>query len=126
MKAERADAQAAGGREEVEGLDGQIAALESALKERSGAADTGERARDNVRKAVAVVMEQLREGGPEEKAFAEHLRNHLSIGHECLYSQPEGTNLGVKSEVRRLEAKETTIGPREAQVCKARVLAYQT
>jgi hypothetical protein len=90
LKAQRADAQAAGGREEVEDLNGQIAALESALKAGGGAAGTGERARDNVRKALVVVMELLREGGPEEKAFAEHLRTHLSIGHECLYSQPQG------------------------------------
>ena len=79
LEAEKADAQAAGDRERVEDLNGQIAALESALKA-GGAADTGERARDNVRKAIAVVMEQLGDGGPEEKAFAEHLRTHLSIG----------------------------------------------
>jgi hypothetical protein len=45
LKAERADAQAAGDREEVNGLNGQIAALESALKAGGGAADTGERGR---------------------------------------------------------------------------------
>jgi intergrase/recombinase len=90
LQAERAKTPATGDRDEIAGLDSQIAALESALKERRGAADTGERARDNVRKALAVVFEQLGEGGVEEKAFAEHLRTHLSIGHECLYSQPQG------------------------------------
>jgi len=90
LQAERAEAQAAGRPEELPGLNGQIAALELALRESAGAADTGERARDNVRKAVAVVIESLREGGPEEKAFAEHLRHHLSIGHDCQYTQPEG------------------------------------
>jgi hypothetical protein len=90
LQAQRSDAQAAGQREAVEGLDHQISALESALKSGGGLADTGERARDNVRKAITVVMEQLGEGGPEEKAFAEHLRTHLSIGHECLYSHPDG------------------------------------
>jgi len=90
LKAERANTLAAGGPGEVEGLDSQIAALELALKGRGAAADTGERARDNVRKAIAVVLEQLKGGGLEEKAFADHLRTHLSIGHECLYSQPEG------------------------------------
>jgi hypothetical protein len=90
LKTERAGAQAAGDREEVERLDGEIEALESALEAGGGAADTGERARDNVRKAVAAVTEKLSEGGPEERAFAEHLRTHLSIGHECLYSQPQG------------------------------------
>jgi hypothetical protein len=89
LKAELADAQAVGDRKKVESLDSQIEPLESALKG-GGAGDTGERARDNVRKAVAVVLEQLSGGGPEEKALAEHLQKHLSIGHECLYSQPQG------------------------------------
>jgi hypothetical protein len=90
LNAKRTNALLAGDREEVSGLDTQIAALESALYERRVTADTGERARDNVRKALAVVFKQLREGGLEEKAFAEHLRTHLSIGHECLYSHRDG------------------------------------
>jgi len=81
--------QAAGEPEEVARLEAEIEALKSALKD-AGAADTGERAFDNVRKALRVVQEQLRSGGPEEQAFAEHLRNHLSIGFECLYTQPQG------------------------------------
>lgn len=64
--------------------------LAAALQEGGGVADSGEWARDNVRKALALVLGQLREGGPEENAFAEHLRTHLSLGHECLYSQPQG------------------------------------
>ena len=51
---------------------------------------TGRRAFDNVRKAVATVRKHLRQGGPEERAFEEHLRSHLSLGHECMYSAPEG------------------------------------
>jgi hypothetical protein len=51
---------------------------------------TGERAFDNVRKALRVVQEQLTSGGPEKQAFAEHPRTHLSIGFECLYTQPQG------------------------------------
>ncbi|MCX6037141.1 MAG: hypothetical protein NTW99_04500 [Chloroflexi bacterium] len=82
-------AQAAGEPEEVARLEGEMEALKSALKG-AGAADTGERAFDNVRKALRVVLEQLRSGGPEEQAFAEHLRTHLSIGFECLYTQPQG------------------------------------
>jgi hypothetical protein len=81
--------QAAGEPEEAARLEGEIEALKSALKE-AGAADTGERAFDNVRKALWVVLGQLRSGGPEEQAFAEHLRTHLSIGFECLYSQSQG------------------------------------
>ena len=81
--------QAAGEPEEVARLEGEMEALKSALKG-AGAADTGERAFDNVRKALRVVLEQLRSGGAEEEAFAEHLRTHLSIGFECLYTQPQG------------------------------------
>ena len=89
LQESRERAQAAGNPEEVERLEGEIEAVEAALQG-SSAADTGRRARDNVRKAVAVVMEQLRGGGPEERALVEHLQVHLSIGLECLYSQPDG------------------------------------
>jgi hypothetical protein len=82
-------ARAAGEPEKVARLEGEMEALISALKG-AGAADTGERAFDNVRKALRVVLQQLRSGGPEEQAFAEHLRTHLSIGFECLYTQPQG------------------------------------
>jgi hypothetical protein len=85
----RERAQAAANPEEVARLEGEIDAVEAALQG-SSAADTGRRARDNVRKAVAVVLEQLRGGGPEERALVEHLEAHLSIGLECLYSQPDG------------------------------------
>jgi hypothetical protein len=82
-------AQAAGEPEKVARLEGEMETLKSALKG-AGAPDTGERAFDNVRKALRVVQEQLGNGGPEEQAFAEHLRTHLSIGFECLYTQPQG------------------------------------
>ena len=85
----RGEAQAAGEEAEVVRLEGEMEALESALKG-TGAADAAERAFDNVRRALRAVLEQLRRGGPEEQAFAEHLRTHLSIGFECLYSQPQG------------------------------------
>ncbi len=86
---QRQTAQAAGEPEKVARLEGEMQALKSALRG-AGAADTGERAFDNVRKALRVVLEQLGRGGPEEQAFAEHLRTHLSIGFECLYTQPLG------------------------------------
>ncbi len=90
LQAKRKELEATGDSDGLEGLDNEVAALEAALTGSDGAADTGERAFDNVRKALRVVQEQLRSGGPEERAFAEHLRTHLSIGFECLYSQPEG------------------------------------
>jgi hypothetical protein len=84
LQAEREEARTAGELEEMARLAGEIEALEAALKG-VGAADTGERARINVRKAVVVVLGQLRKRGPEEKALAEHLRRHLSTGYEWLY-----------------------------------------
>ncbi|MCX6926601.1 MAG: hypothetical protein NT154_25845, partial [Verrucomicrobia bacterium] len=59
LQAERDAAWGAEGGTEVARLEGEIEAVEAALQG-SSAADTGRRARDNVRKAVAVVMEQLR------------------------------------------------------------------
>jgi len=88
--AARQEAEAAGDREELDRLDGEIEALKSALKDGREEADTGERARHNVRKALDVVIAKLANGDREEKAFAEHLRIHLSTGYECLYSQSEG------------------------------------
>jgi intergrase/recombinase len=89
LRAEKARAQAAGEQEEVARLEEDIRAYESLLKG-GGRADTGQRAYDNVRKAFRVLMNHLKQGGPEQRAFAEHLRTHLSIGLECLYSQPDG------------------------------------
>ena len=64
--------------------------LRQALTGSDRAADTGKRAFDNVRKAVGTVRKHLRQGGREERAFEEHLRSQLSLGHECMYTAPEG------------------------------------
>ena len=90
LRAEKAAAQAAGQPEKVARLQEEIQALEPLAKGGRSAADTNTRARDNVRKAIGVILAHLREGGPEEKAFAQHLQEHLSLGYECLYSLPEG------------------------------------
>jgi hypothetical protein len=90
FRANRKRAQEAGEREEVARLDSEMKALKSALEQNGGTADTGERARLNVHKAVRVVMRQLRRGGRQEEAFANHVEERLSLGYECLYSHPEG------------------------------------
>lgn len=89
-EAKRRTAQAAGNAEEVERLSREIRALELEVKEDRKTADTGERARDNVRKALDAVKAGLRTGGSAEQAFAGHLDDQLSTGYECLYRQPEG------------------------------------
>jgi hypothetical protein len=90
LQTEREHAEAAGDVTEVERLAGEMEALASALREGRGVADTGRRARTNVWHAVRAVRAQLRRGGREERAFAEHLRTQVNTGYECLYTQPEG------------------------------------
>jgi hypothetical protein len=90
LQAKRKELAAAGDPEALEDLENEVAALETALTASDRSADTGKRAFDNVRKAVGAVRKHLRQGGPEERAFEEHLRSHLSLGHECMYSASEG------------------------------------
>jgi hypothetical protein len=90
LQERREELEAAGDADALEHLDHEVTALEAALTASDRAADTGRRAFDNVRKAVAAVRKHLRQGGREERAFEEHLRSQLSIGHECLYTAPEG------------------------------------
>jgi hypothetical protein len=90
LQTELEEARAADDANEVQRLEREIEALAAALKGNRAGADAGERARVNVRKAVAVVLAQLRKGGPVQAAFAEHLEHQLSTGYECLYSQAEG------------------------------------
>jgi hypothetical protein len=90
LQAKRKELEAAGDADALEHLDSDVVALETALTGSDRAADTGKRAFDNVRKAVGAVRKNLRQGGPEERTFEEHLRSHLSLGHECMYTAPEG------------------------------------
>jgi hypothetical protein len=90
LQAKRRELEAAGDADGLERLDNEVAALEAALTGSAAAADTGKRAFDNVRKAVGTLRKHLRQGGLEERAFEEHLRCQLSLGHECLYSAPDG------------------------------------
>ncbi len=90
LRAERHEAVEDGQHAEVDQIDNEIERLESELPGQRRSADTGERARDNVRKAISAALRTLRSGEGEQKAFAAHLRQCLSVGYELLYSQPEG------------------------------------
>ena len=90
LQADRERAQKARDRKAVHDLDGQIEKVESALKAGSGTADTGERARGNVRKAIKVVVDGLLDRGEEERAFARHILETVSLGYRCCYTQPQG------------------------------------
>ena len=90
LQAERSRAKKGGDVARVRELDQEIKKFSTLLSQRGGMADTGERARDNVRHAVFLVLKLLKTGGPAERAFAEHLEACVSIGHVCLYSQSAG------------------------------------
>ncbi len=90
LELDRAGAREGGDGAKVSDLDREIKKVKAALREHGGLADTGERARNNVRHAIDVVKAQLKKGSAVEQAFAEHLETHLSLGIECFYSQAQG------------------------------------
>jgi hypothetical protein len=67
-------------------LDEEIEQLETALRSARSFPDARDRARDNVRKAIRAVTLKLERGSDPEKAFAEHLKNHVSFGFEVMYT----------------------------------------
>jgi len=91
LEAELAEAEAEGPAEKVARLNREIAQI----KKFAGATallsgDTGERARDNVRKAIGKVIARLRKGGAVEQALALHLTQSISLGYDVVYTQPAG------------------------------------
>ena len=75
----------------VQRIEGEIAALKATAGKSFGmAADGGERARNNVRKAVTRVIRYLRRRNPDQRHFATHLALSIKLGHEIMYLQPKG------------------------------------
>ncbi|MEI7732742.1 MAG: 7-cyano-7-deazaguanine synthase [Verrucomicrobiota bacterium] len=75
----------------VERLEGEIEALKTAQKNQGGmTADSGERARNNVRKAITAVIQRLHKGNRQQKTFGTHLGQCISLGYEVMYTQPQG------------------------------------
>lgn len=73
-------------------LDAQIGSIEATLKKKKGtAADTGERARQNVSKAIVAVQRKLLKGEKYEKAFGTHIKECVSMGY---------TAIAIRQEVR--------------------------
>lgn len=90
LRSERELADERGDRAGVDQLDAEIEAVETALADGGRSADTGERARGNVSKAIAVVRRRLAVGSPAEKELGQHLGQFLSVGYECGYHPPHG------------------------------------
>ncbi len=90
LRAERDETTERGDYGKAERLDTDIAALEMQLKGERRTHDTGERARNNVRKAISAVRRGLLRGNAAQKSFAAHLTQFVDTGYSCIYHQPPG------------------------------------
>lgn len=90
LRAQGDAAQESGNLVEARQIEAELDALEAELTPRASAADTGERARNNVRKAIGVVLRKLLRGTPAQRAFAEHAQIFVNLGYKCFYSHPGG------------------------------------
>ena len=79
-----------GRQDEIERLDEEIAQIGAGLKKGGTAADTGERARSNVNKSLALVRRRLAKGGRAEREFGQHIQSFVKVGYECMYAHPDG------------------------------------
>jgi hypothetical protein len=94
LREERQEAAECGRLAEADRLDGEIEALESALRGGCRISDAGERARSNVNKAVAAVRRRLAKGGKAEREFVAHVERFVSVGYQCMYAQSSGERWG--------------------------------
>ena len=91
LQSELAEAESAGLADEADRLEAQMAQIKKCLIANAQLdGDSGERARNNVRKAIGRSIARLRKGGPAEQAFAKHLTESLLLGYEVMYVQPAG------------------------------------
>jgi len=90
LRAERDEAEQGGHYGKAAELDGDIETLEARLNQGPRSRDTGERARDNVRKAIGKVLCRLRRGDAAQKAFGAHVGQFVNTGYTCMYQQPPG------------------------------------
>jgi hypothetical protein len=91
LKGERLAAEEADKATVVQRLDEEIRIVEATLRQKgSAASDSGERARNNVRKAVGAIAQRLRRGNKYQKALAAHIGQCISLGYDVIYNQPEG------------------------------------
>jgi hypothetical protein len=95
LEAELEEAEAEDNTVKVDRLRGEIIKVKAvAGSESELGGNAGERARDNVRKAIGKAVSKLRKGGKGEQAFGKHITHFISLGYEVAYNQPEGMNWG--------------------------------
>ena len=91
LRGEREDAAECGDVARADQLDEDIESVEEALQSNGrGTGDTGERARNNVRKSVGGVINRLGRGDKAQRQFAAHLTRCVSLGFEVMYQPASG------------------------------------
>jgi hypothetical protein len=91
LRAEREMAAEAGDMARADQLDADLEAVEVALQAQGRATgDAGERARNNVRKAVGAVLGRLSRGDKAEREVAAHLAECVRLGFEVMYQPRDG------------------------------------
>jgi hypothetical protein len=94
LRAEREGAMEKGDNGRADRLDEDITLLETRLRQGRRTHDTGERARNNVRKAIGAVVRGLRRGDAAQKVLAVHLGRFVDTGYACTYHQPPDAEWG--------------------------------
>ena len=90
LAAELEEAQAQRQTAKIKRLKDEITKVQSVVGNESLlGGDAGERARDNVRKAIEKVKAKLRKGNKDEQAFGVHIGRFVSLGYDVSYNQPE-------------------------------------
>jgi hypothetical protein len=90
LRAERDEATEQGDFGGADRFDEDITLLEAQLRQGRRTHDTGERARNNVRKAIGAVVRGLQRGDAAQKLLALHLGRFVDTGYACVYHQPPG------------------------------------
>lgn len=88
LRAERDETTELGDYGRGERAAAEITMLEVQLKQGRRIHDTGERARNNVRKAIGAVVRGLHRGDASQKLLAVHLGQYVDTGYACVYHQP--------------------------------------
>lgn len=95
LKAELEAAEAALNAAAAKRLKAEIGMVESvAASDAELGGNPGERARNNVRKAIDKVLRKLKKGGPDEQGFGRHIAQFVSLGYEVIYNQADGVKWG--------------------------------
>jgi hypothetical protein len=93
LKAELEEAQAERQTAKVKRLKDEITKVQAVVGNESLlGGDTGERGRDNVRKAIEKIKTNLRKGNKDAKAFGVHVGRFVSLGYNVEYNQPESVS----------------------------------